>query len=75
VRTRLVTTAEFLDLLGAEPLEPDEPERVEYAPATAADITRAAAEVGWLAPGRYLSPVVPARRGAGQLNRDTASRG
>lgn len=53
----LVTTSDFLDLLGAEP---DEPEVPEYAPATAADIVSVAAELGWLSDGRYLSPAVPA---------------
>lgn len=57
---RLITTAEFLDLLGAEPAVPDEPERPEYAPATAADITLVAARTGWLSDGRWLYPVVPA---------------
>jgi len=63
---RLVTTAEFLDLLGAEPAvadepaEPDEYGRPEYAPATAAGVTLAAIRLGWLAPGRYLTPAVPA---------------
>jgi hypothetical protein len=62
VSGRLITTAEFLDLLGAEPDEPAEPECPEYAPATAADITLAAARSGWLSDGRWLYPVVPAGR-------------
>jgi hypothetical protein len=63
---RLVTTAEFLDLLGAEPAEPaepeepEEPERPGYAPASAADIVSAATRLGWLSDGRWLYPVVPA---------------
>lgn len=58
---RLVTTTEFLDLIGTEPAEPDEagPAHPEYAPATSADIAQMAAQIGWLAPGRYLPLAVP----------------
>jgi len=45
---RLVTTAEFLDLIGAEPAGPAERGGPEYAHATAADITEVAARRGWL---------------------------
>jgi len=57
---RLVTTAEFLDLIGAEPAGPAERGGPEYAHATAADITEVAARRGWLSDGRWFRPAVPA---------------
>lgn len=56
---RLVTTAEFLDLLGAEP-EPEPDEVARYAPASAADVVRVAAQAGWWSGGRWLRAAVPA---------------
>ena len=56
----LVTTAEFLDLIGAEPAGPAERGGPEYAHATSADIIEVAARLGWLSDGRWFRPAVPA---------------
>ncbi len=58
---RLITAADLVDLLGAEPAS--ESEAPGYAPVTAADITREAARTGWLSDGRWLAPAVPLRAG------------
>jgi hypothetical protein len=61
VRVIEIPLEDLADLLGSEPAEPHA-DLVMGAPPSAADVVRAALEIGWLPEAPFLRPAVPIRQ-------------